>query len=116
MKLTTMQVINAYNWAMSVRTKPLTTKVAYLLATNVQNMSNVVTSYEQQRRELLEKYTTINEDGEQVQNNVDEMNAEFKELLDCEVEVVINKINLSDMKDINITMERMLLISFLFEM
>lgn len=122
MKVKMAQVVNAYNWAASMKDKDVPYTAAFLIASNLSNMETEIKNFEEQKMSMLEKYGTKDSDGKLVINddktveleNKEAFAEDFTKLLECEVEITINKIPMEEMKDLSIPIEQMAAISFLF--
>lgn len=122
MVLKMAQILNAYNWAASMRSKNIPYTAAFLIASNLNNMETDMKNFENQKMSMLEQYGKKDSDGNLIvhEDNSVELEdkesfaKEFNKLLECEVEVTINKIPIEEVKDLSISIEQMKLISFLF--
>lgn len=122
MKAKMAQVVNAYNWAASMKEKDVPYKAAFLIASNLSNMEKEIKNFEEQKMSMLEKYGKKDSEGKLVINddktveldNKEGFAEDFTKLLECEVEITINKIPMEEMKDLSIPIEQMAAISFLF--
>lgn len=122
MKLKMAQVVNAYNWATAMRDKSISYTAAFLIASNLSNIEKEIKSFETQKMAMLEKYGKKDSEGKLVINDdktveledKESFTDEFEKLLECEVNVTINKIPMEEMKDLSISLEQMMSVAFLF--
>lgn len=122
MKLKTAQIIEVYNWAMSMRKKDIPYTAAFLITSNINNMDGVVKNFEEQKLSMLEKYGKKDSEGKlKIDENkmaeledTETFNAEIVNLLECEVDILVNKIPMEEMKNLSIPIEKMRAISFMF--
>lgn len=122
MKLKMAQVVNAYNWATAMRDKSISYTAAFLIASNLSNIEKEIKSFETQKMAMLEKYgkkgpegkLVINDDKTVELEDKESFTDEFEKLLECEVNVTINKIPMEEMKDLSISLEQMVSVAFLF--
>ena len=116
------QVVNAYNWATAMRDKSISYTAAFLIASNLSNIEKEIKSFETQKMAMLEKYgkkgpegkLVINDDKTVELEDKESFTDEFEKLLECEVNVTINKIPMEEMKDLSISLEQMVSVAFLF--
>lgn len=123
MKVKMSQVVEAYNWAMGASKEELPYTAAFIIASNVHNMESAVRSFEEQRKAMLDKYgkkdpegnLKAKEDGSVELEDVERFMEEFSKLLECEAEILVNKIPTEAMAGSLIPTEKMSQICFLFD-
>ena len=68
MVLKMAQILNAYNWAASMRSKNIPYTAAFLIASNLNNMENDMKNFENQKISMLEQYGKKDSDGNLIVN------------------------------------------------
>ena len=122
MKLKMSQVLDTYKWIVSMKENNLPYATAFMIATNASNIEKEIKNFEEQKMSMLEKYGKKDSDGKLVIGedntveliNKEEFASEFAKLLECEVEVTINKIPMEAMNGMLIPIEQMVTVSFMF--
>jgi hypothetical protein len=123
MKISTEKAINAYTTLMELSQKELPINVGFLLLTNIENLESVSKSFNEKRKELINKVCEKDEKGELIVDDKggvkvtdpDKYNSEIVKLLNCDVEVTINIIPMESLSDITIKPSDLYNIRFMIE-
>ena len=111
MKIETGKIVRGAQWIGELRQRriKLNPSVAMILSTNLLNMQNVTTSYNQQVKELFG-------DAKKFGDLTPEQQEQFKELMEVEVEIAITPISVDMINADIITVDEMLDLQYLFKM
>ena len=111
MKIETGKIIRGAQWIGELRQRgiKMTPSVAMLLTTNLLNMQNIISAYEQQAQELFGDAKTFGD-------LTPEQREKFKELIEVEVEIAITPIPVNMINADIITVDEMLGLQYVFKM
>lgn len=104
-KTTIEKIINSQEAVNKLADKPLPVKISYRLAKLIKAIESELEVFEGERKKLLERYGTINEEKQcyNIPNDkAEKFNAEFAQLIGTETELSAEKIDLSN-EDIKLT-------------
>ena len=104
-KTTIEKIINSQEAVNKIADKPLPVKISYRLAKLIKSIESELEVFEGERKKLLERYGTINEEKQcyNIPNDkTEKFNAEFSQLVGTETELSAEKIDLSN-EDIKLT-------------
>lgn len=109
-KITNREIQGKVQVLKNVSNKQLPVKVSYAIAKNIDTINTEINFFEEQKLKLIEEYASKDEEGNIKiennkyvfdENNENECNAKYNELLDIEVELNLRMINLTDIINSN---------------
>lgn len=109
---------NNLNSAFANETRYLPAKISYFIYKNKSKISEQAEFIEQARMGIIKHYGTVSEDGTRYDIEdkcIDEANKELAELLAVSQEIDISMINLSDILNLDFTLEQMQALAFMIE-
>jgi len=116
-KLTVGMFLDSFTALKELANKDVNIKTGVALAKNIKELNEILEVYNGSERKLFDKYgekvddvTTITEE------NVEVFNKERKALLEQEIDVIINTINVDDLKDINLKTSTVMSLDWLIEL
>lgn len=127
MKLTNRKIVNDAMFLSQITQKQLPIKISYSIAKNVSKIEKELEIYNSERKKLLDKYCTKDEDGENVidennqliidDENLSDWNNSINELLDIEIKIDIHKFKECDLLNSNceMTPSELMLIDYMIE-
>lgn len=124
MKLSNERLINSIGVLSKLNNSELAVKTSYKLSKNIKTLDKEIVLFNEEKQKLINKYAVKNEKGEnKIENGNFEIadrenfNKEYRELLDIEVDVKIEKINIDELakSDLTITPGELSLIDYLIK-
>lgn len=124
MKLSNERLINSVGVLSKLNNSELAVKTSYKLSKNIKTLDKEIVLFNEEKQKLINKYAVKNEKGEnKIENGNFEIadrenfNKEYRELLDIEVDVKIEKINIDELakSDLTITPGELSLIDYLIK-
>jgi hypothetical protein len=109
---------NNLNSAFSNETRYLPAKVSYFILKNKNKIFEQAENIEQTRMNIIKHYGTLSADGARYDidnEHVEEANKELAELLAITQDIDISMINLSDLLNLDFTLEQMEALAFMIE-
>ena len=112
-EVTLKELINGSETLKNLSQKPLKARTAYAVGKILKSVDVEISSFNDARMDLIRKYSEKDENGEVItdeNNNVHiepehlkDFNKELQDLLDAPVELVVNKINVDELGDVEFT-------------
>ena len=124
MKLINEVLVSSINVLSKLNNSTLSVKTSYKLAKNIKAIDKEIVLFNEERQKIINKYAIKNEKGEnKIENGIVELadtenfNKEYRELLDIEVDIKIEKINIDELakSDLTITPGELSLIDYLIK-
>lgn len=124
MKLSNEKLANSINVLNKLNNSELAVKTSYKLAKNIKTIDKEIVLFNEERQKLINKYAAKNEAGEnKIENetveiaDIENFNKEYRELLDIEIDIKIEKINIDELakSDLTITPGELSLVDFLIK-
>ena len=124
MKLSNERLMNSVGVLSKLNNSELAVKTSYKLSKNIKTLDKEIVLFNEEKQKLINKYAVKNEKGEnKIENGNFEIadrenfNKEYRELLDIEVDVKIEKINIDELakNDLTITPGELSLIDYLIK-
>lgn len=123
-KLKNYQIVSAMEAIQKLMQEKLSTKVSWNLTKNFRKLSEPMADITAIEQKLVQQYGVKDEDGSVVSNNgsfklkdeyVEEFNKQRVELFNCENEIDIHMIKLSDLSKSELSGEVLLALEFMIE-
>ena len=124
MKLINEVLVSSINVLSKLNNSTLSVKTSYKLAKNIKAIDKEIVLFNEERQKIINKYAIKNEKGEnKIENGIVELadtesfNKEYRELLDIEVDIKLEKINIDELakSDLTITPGELSLIDYLIK-
>jgi hypothetical protein len=118
-KLMANQILNSIEPLQRLVKKELPIKVALLMKNNIRELNKELETISQTRMEIFQKYGTKDDKSQMISVQPDnpkweEFQKDYQELITAEVEVELTPVDPNLLEKIDITLEDLLLLDFLF--
>lgn len=125
MKIKNELLVNSVGVLSKLNNAELPVKVSYKLSKNIKNIEKELSVYEEEKQKLINKYGEKDEDGKNKINengtinilDPEAWNKDYKELLEIENDIKVEKISIDDLAktDFKITAAELALIDYLIK-
>ena len=118
--MTNLEIYNHANALMSCFQEELTlpVKVNFYLQKNMTRMIEAGKEIEKTRMDIVQKYGTPTEDGENIEipnEKIDDVNKELTDLFELEQEIAVNEISIDAFNDVELTSSQVAAIAFMIK-
>lgn len=102
---TIVELITARETLSKIANQPINALIAFRVGKIIKAVNDELSKFDEIRADLFKKYGTIDSDGKPTftNENVEIINKELTPILLEEIELKFNKLNINDIKDINLT-------------